>query len=90
MADSKPNDTRRLLKVFGVAVTDFESEGGELSARIAELGGAPNDELVAALRDLLELVADTNSKWRDVTEHLMQAESRILAEAIGALARYHR
>lgn len=85
MTDDKPNDTRRLLKVFGVAVTNFESEGGKLSARIAELGGAPNDELLAVLRDLLELFADTNRKWHEVTAQLKETESRILTEVIAAL-----
>lgn len=87
MTEKKPDDTRRLLKVFGVAVTDIESEGAELNARIAGLGGEPSDEMLVALGDLLKLVVDTNRKWRDVTDHLMNVETRLLRDAIAAIAR---
>lgn len=85
MPQKRPDDTRRLLKIFGVAVTDFEDESRELLERIRALEGRPDDELVAALRDMLELVAESSEKWQAVTEHLFGMQRRTLSEVVAAL-----
>ena len=81
------DDTRRLLRTFGVAVTDFERESEELLERIRGLGEEPGEELVAELRDLLELIADSNAKWQKVTEQLFETQRRVLADVVQALPR---
>lgn len=81
------DDTRRLLRTFGVSVTDFERESEELLERIRALGEEPGEELVAELRDLLELIADSNAKWQKVTEQLFETQRRVLADVVQALPR---
>jgi len=85
MPKKRGNDTRRLLKSFGVAVTDFEEESEELLERIRKLQREPGAELVAELRDLLELIADSNAKWQKVTQHVFAAQRRVLADVLQAL-----
>jgi hypothetical protein len=79
------DDTRKLLKGFGVAVTDFEQESEELLVRVRALKKQPGEDLIAELRDLLELIADSNAKWQKVTEHLFDAQRRVLADVVQAL-----
>ena len=46
------DDTRRLLKIFGVAVTDFEAEAEKLQAVAAQLSAdSGKDQIVKLLRD---------------------------------------
>ena len=46
------NDTRKLLKIFGVAVTDSEAESEKLVARALQLSTNSNkEEIVAPLKD---------------------------------------
>lgn len=79
------DDTRKLLRSFGVAVTDFEQESEELLERVRALKGKPGEDLIAELRDLLELIADSNAKWQKVTVHLFEAQGRVLADVVQAL-----
>ncbi len=73
------DDTRRLLKVFGVAVTDFEDEATVLRERAAAL--APDDDAGARslLMDLSELLLDLNGKWADVSAHLAKVQAELLS-----------
>ncbi len=85
MMETPGADGRKLLKLFGVAVTNFESESQELLNRINALGPDGGGDLVAPLRDLIELLADTNRRWQEVTQHLFSAQHRVLAGIVGAL-----
>lgn len=78
----KLDETRRLLKVFGVSVTDFEEESGKLLDRVRDLKGGPPAELVAALRDALELLLDVNSKWHATTNHLFERQRQFLEQVL--------
>ncbi len=85
MTEKRAEDARKLLKLFGVAVTDFEAESQELLNRVQALGPGAGGDLVAPLRDLVELIADTNRRWQEVTEHLFSGQQRVLAEIVKAL-----
>lgn len=85
MMEKRADDARKLLKLFGVAVTDFEAESQELLNRIQALGSDAGGDLVAPLRDVVELIADTNRRWHEVTEHLFSGQQRFLAELARAL-----
>lgn len=78
----KPDETRRLLKVFGVSVTDFEEESAKLLDRIRSLQGRPPAEIVPALRDAIELLLDVNSKWHATTNHLFERQRRFLEQVL--------
>lgn len=76
------DETRKILKIFGVAVTDFEEESERLLSRIA---GADPSSAVPALRDALELLREVNQKWLGTTEHLFQIQQRFLERALESL-----
>ena len=73
------DDTRRLLKVFGVAVTDFEDEATVLRERAAAI--SPDDATAtrSLLMDLSELLLDLNGKWADVSKHLTKVQAELLS-----------
>ncbi|MFQ5894971.1 MAG: hypothetical protein ACE5JJ_04020 [Nitrospinota bacterium] len=70
-------ETRRMLKVFGVTVTDFEQEAARLQGRLKEISAWPPGER-ATLKDLCELLLDLSGKWLQVTQHLFQTQVGLL------------
>ena len=80
-----PSDTRKLLKVFGVAITDFEDACDELTGRVREIEDGASDELVATLRDLIVLIAETNESWLRVTNRLFATQQQLLVDMARAL-----
>ena len=67
--------TRKLLKVFGVKVTDYESKTDELLARWA---GAGEKDRAAIQAEALELSADLAHWLREVTAHVLERQERVL------------
>lgn len=68
--------TRKLLKVFGVKVTDYEAKTDALLARSA---GATPDARAAILDEALELTADLNHWLREISSHVLERQERVLA-----------
>lgn len=73
-------DTRKLLKVFGVSVTDFEAEAERLKARVAALSSASGNEATQLLKDLSELCQEVNTRWFEVTSRLHELQSELLRQ----------
>ena len=74
--DRGPMDpTRKLLKVFGVKVTDYESKTDDLLARWASADG-PGRAAIQA--EALELSADLAHWLREVTAHVLERQERVL------------
>lgn len=67
--------TRKLLKVFGVKVTDYEAKTDELLGRYAT---ATAEERVAIFREALELTADLGHWLREVQSHVLQRQEDVL------------
>jgi len=58
------DETRRLLKIFGVAVTDFEAEAEKLQAAAAQLSAdSGKNQIAKLLRDATELCGELNNRW---------------------------
>lgn len=81
-----PNDerapmdpTRKLLKVFGVKVTDYEARTDELLRRLA---AAPADR-AAIVAEAVELTADLDHWLREVTSHVLERQERVLVALKG-------
>lgn len=68
--------TRKLLKVFGVKVTDYENKTDEL---IARWSGASAEDRVAIQAEALELSADLAHWLREVTSHVLERQERVLS-----------
>ena len=79
------DDARKLLKVFGVAVTDAEAEAERLAGTAAQLAaGAGKEEVARLLKDASELCRELNTRWLEVTQRVFAIQSRLqsqLAEA---------
>ena len=74
-----PDPTRKLLKVFGVKVTDYESKTAVLLARWATASSTDRD---AIAREAAELSADLAHWLRELQTHVLERQERVLA-AVG-------
>ena len=83
------DDTRKLLKVFGVAVTDSEAEAERLIARAGQLSTqSTKEEIGALLKDGADLCRELNTRWLEITERVFAIQARLqtrLAEAAAKL-----
>jgi hypothetical protein len=79
------DDTRKLLKVFGVAVTDAEAEAERLAVAAAQVSaGSSNEEVAKLLKDGSELCREVNTRWLEITQRVFAIQGRLqqqLAEA---------
>ena len=75
--DRGPTDpTRKLLKVFGVKVTDYEAKTDELIARWP----AANERDRALIQaEALELSADLAHWLREVSAHVLERQECVLS-----------
>lgn len=75
--DRAPMDpTRKLLKVFGVKVTDYESKTDELLAR---WGSATERDRATIQAEALELSADLAHWLREISSHVLERQERVLS-----------
>ena len=82
------DQTRRLLKIFGVAVTDFEAEAEKLGAAAAQLSAdSGKDQIAKLLKDVTELSRELNTTWLETTQHIFAIQNRLLARCAEAAAR---
>jgi hypothetical protein len=81
-------DTRQLLKLLGVAVTDAEAEAEKLAAAASGLSaGSKKEEVAALLKDANDLFRELNARWLEVTERVFSIQGRLqehLAQAAAA------
>lgn len=71
-----PDPTRRLLKVFGVKVTDYEAKTDALLARWPGASAADRDTIA---REAAELSADLAHWLRELQTHVLERQERVLA-----------
>lgn len=78
-SERRPADpTRKLLKVFGVKVTDYEARTQALLDRAA--ARPKPDEAAAILAEAAELTADLDHWLREITAHVLSREIAVLGE----------
>ena len=83
------DDTRKLLKVFGVAVTDAEAEAERLAGTAAQLAASAGKEEVAKLlKDASELCRDLNTRWLEITERVFAIQTRLETHLSEAAAKW--
>jgi DNA replication initiation complex subunit (GINS family) len=84
MEEKRPMDpTRRLLRVFGVKVTDYEERTAALVERAA--AATSRDEVLRLAAEAFDLTADLNARLRDVTAHVLDTQARVLTELRAAI-----
>ena len=76
--DRGPMDpTRKLLKVFGVKVTDYEAKTATILERHA--AATNNEERAALVREAVELTADLTHWLREIETHVLEQQEGVLA-----------
>ena len=73
--------TRKLLKVFGVKVTDYEAKTAALLERYR--AGATGEEREGLVREAMELTADLSHWLREVQSHVIERQEAVLKELAG-------
>ena len=82
------DETRQLLKIFGVAVTDIEAEAEKLKSAAAQLTGDTDKANIAShLKNVSELCRELNSRWLEVTQRVFQLQNELLARCADAAGR---
>ncbi len=71
---------RKLLKAFGVTVTDYQARTRQLLERRAGARTAADQERIR--REAAELSADLNRALRDITNHVLKLQSDFLMELV--------
>lgn len=69
--------TRKMLKVFGVAVTDFEDASRRLQQQAK---AAPPHDLLALAGETIAASAEVNRRWLEVSRTLFEEQARLHAE----------
>jgi hypothetical protein len=79
------DETRRLLKIFGVAVTDFELS--ELGLPRPSSPRAVTKTRLPAPEGVTELCRELNTRWLETTQHTFEIENLLLARCADAAGR---
>jgi hypothetical protein len=76
--------TRRLLKLFGMAVTDLEEETRRALEHIQALGPRPDDPAAALeiVERWLRLSRDVTERWLELTRLIAENQTRVQAELL--------
>jgi flagellar biosynthesis regulator FlaF len=79
-------DTRKLLRVFGVTVTNFEDRSAQFLERAMQLRQARDAQGIAALlKDAADALMDLQARWMEITDLITQRQRQLLTE-LAALA----
>ena len=71
-------DARKLLKAFGVAVTDAEAEAERLAGTAAQLpANGSKEEVARLLKDASELCRELNTRWLEITQRVFAIQNRL-------------
>jgi hypothetical protein len=74
-------DTRRLLRTFGVTVTNFEERSAQLLERAKRLHQAGDaDGMLALLKEFAGELIDLQGRWLEVTNHIIAQQRRVLTD----------
>lgn len=78
--------TRKLLKVFGVAVTDFEDRCQEIGQQVRDaVGRGDPAAFLPLLEGLVRSTSDVTRRLLEVTQFIVEQQNRTSAEILGLL-----
>jgi len=78
--------TRRLLKLFGIAVTNFEETVQSLQASLAGLHGKDPAGVIQPLEDYLKTSGELMRQWAAVGQLLAETHQKADAQLLATLA----
>ncbi len=71
------DETRRFLKTFGVAVTDFEEEAARLVERLQSSDGGM--DALTLLKDLSELCGELNARCFEIHQRIHDLQKHLFS-----------
>ena len=78
MADE---DSRKLLRAFGVTVTNFEERTTQLLDQAHQLRQAGDaDGVLMLLKDFAGELLDLQGRWLEITNHILAQQRQVLTE----------
>lgn len=79
--------TRKLLKVFGVAVTDFEDRCLQVTRQARDEAGRASDPagFLPLVEDLVRSTLEVTRRWMEVTQLIVEQHHRTCTEILGLL-----
>lgn len=82
--EHRPMDpTRRMLRVFGVTVTNYEERTAQLLEEAAR--NPPSSELLHLAAEAIEATAGLNQQLKEVNDHLLEKQTDVLRQLKAAL-----
>jgi hypothetical protein len=88
-----PEDaTRRLLKLFGIALTELEDLTGTSLERVQAVGSGPQDpaRILELVERWIKASDETMARWLDVTQCLVETQAKGRAGLLGAISTVRR
>jgi hypothetical protein len=74
-------DSRKLLRAFGVTVTNFEERTAQLLDQARQLRQAGNtDGVLVLLKDFAGELLDLQGRWLEITNHILAQQRQVLTE----------
>jgi hypothetical protein len=74
-------DTRQLLRTFGVTVTNFEERTTQLLEQAKQLRQeGDSNGMLMLLKDFAGELLDLQRRWLDITNHTLSQQRRVLTE----------
>lgn len=76
--------TRRLLKLFGMAVTDLEDQAVTLQERIRALGPGPHEAaaVLALVEPWIGQSREVTLRWMEMTRLIVESQTKTQAELL--------
>ena len=74
-------DTRKLLRTFGVSVTNFEERSAQLLEQARQLHQTGDSEgMLALLKEFAGELLDLQGRWLDITNHVLAQQRQVLTD----------
>jgi hypothetical protein len=74
-------ETRRLLRTFGVTVTNFEERSARIRARARQLHQVGDSEaMLTLLNEFAGEILDLQGRWLEITNHILTEQRQVLTD----------
>jgi hypothetical protein len=84
-------DTRKLLRAFGVTVTNFEERTAHLLEQAKQFRLADDsDGMLALLKDFTGELLDLQGRWLEITNHILSQQRQVLTDVATLVSEWGR
>jgi len=84
-------DTRKLLRTFGVTVTNFEERTTQLLGQAKQLRQMGESEgMLTLLKDFAGELLDLQGRWLEITNHILSRQRQVLTDIATLVSEWER